>query len=218
MTIAIILANAAVFLWELMLTPYHQNVGLLGFLWELFHAPHLQNAFVQHYAMVPDHLRFTSLLTSMFLHASWLHLISNMWFLWVFGSHIEDVMGSARFLLFYLCCGIASGLVQLATTLHSPVPTLGASGAIAGVMGAFLVLYPRIRVNTLIFIFVFVTIIEIPAAFILIYWFVIQLVSGFFSSGNFNDAGGTAWFAHIGGFLTGLLLIRLFPNTRRYFY
>ena len=200
MTIAIISLNVLVYLWEFIQSPYRQQV------------------FVMHYAMVPDHLRLTTLLTSMFLHAGWVHLIGNMWFLWVFGSHIEDVMGSARFLVFYLLCGVASGAVQLVTTWNSPVPTLGASGAIAGVMGAFLVLYPRVRVNTLIFILFFITTVEIPAAFMLIYWFGIQLVSGLFSSGRFNDSGGTAWFAHIGGFLAGLLLIRLFPNTRRYFY
>ncbi len=154
----------------------------------------------------------------MFLHAGWVHLIGNMWFLWVFGSHIEDVMGSPRFLVFYLLCGVTSGVVQLAMTWNSPIPTLGASGAIAGVMGAFLVLYPRVRVNTLIFILFFITTVEIPAAFMLIYWFGIQLVSGLFSSHGFSDSGGTAWFAHVGGFLAGLLLIRLFPNTRRYFY
>jgi membrane associated rhomboid family serine protease len=174
--------------------------------------------FVMHYAMVPDHLRLSTLLTSMFLHAGWVHLIGNMWFLWVFGSHIEDVMGSARFLAFYLLCGVTSGGVQLVTTWNSPIPTLGASGAIAGVMGAFLVLYPRVRVNTLIFILFFITTVEIPAAFMLIYWFGIQLLSGLFSSRGFSDSGGTAWFAHVGGFLAGLLLIRLFPNTRRYFY
>jgi membrane associated rhomboid family serine protease len=103
-------------------------------------------------------------------------------------------------------------------SIGSPVPTLGASGAIAGIMGAFLVLYPRVRVTTLIFIVFFVTTVEIPAAFMLIYWFVIQLVSGLFSSGAFSDSGGVAWFAHVGGFLAGLFLIRLFPNTRRYFY
>jgi membrane associated rhomboid family serine protease len=200
MTVLVIALNVLVFLWQFTLPPYRENV------------------FVLHYAMVPDHLRLTSLVTSMFLHAGWVHLIGNMWFLWVFGSHIEDVMGGPRFLLFYLTCGVTSAVVQLAMTLHSPVPTLGASGAIAGVMGAFLVLYPRVRVTTLIFIVFFVTTVEIPAAFMLIYWFVIQLVSGLFSSGAFSDSGGTAWFAHVGGFLAGLFLIRLFPNTRRYFY
>jgi len=199
MTGIIIALNAIVFLWELIQTPYRQTL------------------FIKHYAMVPDHLTLTSLLTSMFLHGGWMHLIGNMWFLWVFGSHIEDVMGSARFLLFYLSCGVVSAVVQLAMTLHSPIPTLGASGAIAGVMGAFLVLYPRVRVYSLIFVF-FIFMVEIPAAFMLIYWFGIQLVNGVFLSHGFSDSGGTAWFAHVGGFLAGLFLIRLFPNTRRYFY
>jgi membrane associated rhomboid family serine protease len=193
-------------------------LNTLVFLWTLTQPTYRQNVFIQHYAMVPDHLRLTSLVTSMFLHGGWWHLIGNMWFLWVFGSHIEDVMGAPRFLLFYLTCGVVSAVVQLAMSLGSPVPTLGASGAIAGIMGAFLVLYPRVRVTTLIFIVFFVTTVEIPAAFMLIYWFVIQLVSGLFSSGSFSDSGGVAWFAHVGGFLVGLFLIRLFPNTRRYFY
>jgi membrane associated rhomboid family serine protease len=200
MTVLIIALNTFVFIWTLTQPTYRQNL------------------FIQHYAMVPDHLRLTSLVTSMFLHGGWWHLIGNMWFLWVFGSHIEDVMGAPRFLLFYLTCGVVSAAVQLAMSLGSPVPTLGASGAIAGVMGAFLVLYPRVRVTTLIFIVFFVTTVEIPAAFMLIYWFLIQLVSGLFSSGSFSDSGGVAWFAHVGGFLAGLFLIRLFPNTRRYFY
>jgi rhomboid family protein len=200
MTVMIIALNLFIFIWTQTLPTYSQNL------------------FIQHYAMVPDHLRLTSLVTSMFLHGGWLHVIGNMWFLWVFGSHIEDVMGAPRFLLFYLTCGVVSAVVQLAMSLGSPVPTLGASGAIAGVMGAFLVLYPRVRVTTLIFIVFFVTTVEIPAAFMLIYWFVIQLVSGLFSSGSFSDSGGVAWFAHVGGFLVGLFLIRLFPNTRRYFY
>jgi membrane associated rhomboid family serine protease len=200
MTVIIIALNTFVFLWTRTLPAYSENVFLL------------------HYAMVPDRLRLTSLVTSMFLHGGWWHLIGNMWFLWVFGSHIEDVMGAPRFLLFYLTCGVVSAVVQLAMSLGSPVPTLGASGAIAGVMGAFLVLYPRVRVTTLIFIIFFVTTVEIPAAFMLIYWFLIQLVSGLFSSGSFSDSGGVAWFAHVGGFLVGLFLIRLFPNTRRYFY
>jgi len=186
--------------------------------WTLLQPPVLQTQFIQHYAMVPDHLRLTSLVTSMFLHGGWWHLIGNMWFLWVFGSHIEDVMGAPRFLLFYLVCGVTSATIQLALNLGSPIPTLGASGAIAGIMGAFLVLYPRVRVTTLIFIIFFVTTVEIPAAFMLVYWFVIQLVSGLASSRNFSDSGGVAWFAHVGGFIAGLLLIRLFPNTRRYFY
>jgi membrane associated rhomboid family serine protease len=194
------------------------GLNVFLFVWTLLQPPAQQTQFIQHYALVPDHLRLTSLVSSMFLHGGWWHLIGNMWFLWVFGSHIEDVMGAPRFLLFYLVCGVTSTAVQLALNLGSPIPTLGASGAIAGIMGAFLVLYPRVRVTTLIFIIFFVTTVEIPAAFMLVYWFVIQLVSGLASSRNFSDSGGVAWFAHVGGFIAGLLLIRLFPNTRRYFY
>jgi membrane associated rhomboid family serine protease len=142
-------------------------------------------------------------------------LIGNMWFLWVFGSHIENALGSGRFLFMYLLCGVLSAAVQLVMNLGSPIPTLGASGAIAGVMGAFLVLYPRVRVLTLVFIVFFITTFDIPAAFMLAYWFVIQLVSGLFSAGRFSDAGGVAWFAHVGGFLAGVFLVRLFPVTRR---
>ena len=185
------------------------------FLIEEVQPGYLQNAFIAHYALVPDHLRPYSLITSMFLHGGWLHLIGNMWFLWVFGSHVEDALGSARFLVFYLVSGIASGLVQLIMSLGSPIPTIGASGAIAGVMGAFLVLYPRVRVLTLIFIVVFITTIEIPAAFMLIYWFAIQLISGLSSVGSFSDQGGVAWFAHVGGFLAGILLLKVFIGSRR---
>lgn len=193
------------------------TLNVLVRVWEFLQPPYRDEVFVIHYAMVPDHLHLTTLLTSMFLHAGWVHLIGNMWFLWVFGSHIEDVMGAPRFLLFYLTCGVSASLVQFAASPNSPAPVLGASGAIAGIMGAFLVLYPRVRVKTLIFVF-FILYFEIPAAFILVYWFVIQLVNGFASAHNFSDSGGVAFFAHIGGFLTGLFLIRLFPNTRRYFY
>jgi len=197
-------------------------LNVVVFLFEDFQPGYRQNAFIAHYALVPDHLRPFSLLTSMFLHGGWLHLIGNMWFLWVFGSHVEDAMGPARFLVFYLISGILSGMVQLAMSLGSPVPTIGASGAIAGVMGGFLMLYPRARVVTLVILIVFITTVELPAAVMLIYWFVIQLVSGLTSFNSFNatDQGGVAWFAHVGGFLAGLLLVRVFQsnNRRRYIY
>jgi membrane associated rhomboid family serine protease len=187
------------------------------FLVEVAQPAYLQSSFIQHYALVPDRLHFTALVTSMFLHGGWFHLIGNMWFLWVFGSHIEDALGSAKFLVFYLICGIASAMVQLMLNLGSPVPTLGASGAIAGVMGAFLILYPRVRVVTLIFIIFFITTVDIPAAFMLLYWFAIQLISGLSSAGSFTDSGGVAWFAHVGGFLSGVVLVRVFPRVRRRF-
>lgn len=190
-------------------------VNVLCFLFETVQPSYLQSSFITHYALVPDRLHPTALVTSMFLHGGWLHLIGNMWFLWVFGSHVEDVLGSAKFIVFYLICGIASGLVQVMINLGSPIPTIGASGAIAGVMGAFLMLYPRARVVTLIFIIFFITTIDIPAAFMLIYWFAIQLLSGLSSVSSLTDAGGVAWFAHVGGFLCGILLIRVFSSQRR---
>jgi membrane associated rhomboid family serine protease len=189
-------------------------LNVLCFFFELSEPNYVRTAFIEHYGLVPDQLRLTSLITSMFLHGGWLHLLGNMWFFWVFGSHVEDAIGSAKFLFFYLLCGIAAGIVQLITSLGSPVPTIGASGAIAGVMGGFLLLYPRVRVVTLIFIVFFITTIEIPAAFMLLYWFAIQLLSGLGSYGNISDAGGVAWFAHVGGFLFGLLLVRLFATSR----
>jgi membrane associated rhomboid family serine protease len=194
-------------------------INTVCFLFEIVQPGYMQSGFIAHYALVPDHLRPFSLLTSMFLHGGWLHLIGNMWFLWVFGSHVEDALGSFRFLVFYLIAGVVSGFVQLMLNLGSPVPTIGASGAIAGVMGAFLILYPRARVVTLIFIVVFITTVEIPAAFMLIYWFAIQLISGLTSFSSFTDQGGVAWFAHVGGFLAGILLVKMFARRRpRYSY
>jgi membrane associated rhomboid family serine protease len=190
------------------------GINLFCFLFEIAQPPYLERAFVDRYALVPDHFRASALLTSMFLHGGWMHLIGNMWFLWVFGSHVEEALGSAKFTLFYLLGGIASAFVQFILNLGSPIPTLGASGAIACVMGGFLLLYPRARIVTLVFIIVFITTVELPAAFMLVYWFAIQLLSGIGSLSTFTDQGGVAWFAHVGGFLAGLLLIRLFAGSR----
>lgn len=194
-------------------------VNTLAFLYEMSMPIYIRDRFIEHYALIPEQLHLTTFLTSMFLHGGWLHLIGNMWFLWVFGSHIEDAMGSGKFLIFYLISGVASAAVQFAISLGSPVPTIGASGAIAGVMGAFLILYPRVRVVTLIFIVVFVTTVDLPAAFMLIYWFALQLLSGLGSLTSVSQAQGIAWFAHVGGFLAGILLVRVFQgNRRRYSY
>ncbi|HTU45644.1 MAG TPA: rhomboid family intramembrane serine protease [Bryobacteraceae bacterium] len=193
-------------------------VNVLCFFFEISLPPEARELFIEHWGLVPDQLHLSTLVTSMFLHGGWLHLIGNMWFFWVFGSHIEDAIGSPKFLVFYLLSGIASAVVQFVTSFGSPIPTIGASGAIAGIMGAFLMLYPRVRVVTLVFIIVFITTLELPAALMLLYWFAIQLVSGLSSFGAIaSNAGGVAWFAHVGGFLFGLLLIRLFaPNRTRY--
>lgn len=141
------------------------------------------------------------------MHIGWFHLLSNMLTLYIFGDNVEDRMGSFPFLIFYLLSGLAAGLLQTFTSLNSIVPILGASGAIAGVLGAYMFLYPRARVVTLIFIFIIPWFVEIPALFYLAFWFISQLFSGIAS---FGAAGGVAWWAHIGGFLFGLLLGRLF--------
>ena len=149
------------------------------------------------------------LITSMFLHGGWMHLIGNMWFLWLFGNNVEDSMGHLRFIAFYLLTGLAAALGQVIADPDSIVPMVGASGAISGVMGAYLVLYPRVKVYTLVPIFIFFTSIALPAWAMLGYWFVLQLVSGLFSSG---EMGGVAFWAHIGGFVAGVVLVKLFAR------
>jgi membrane associated rhomboid family serine protease len=186
-------------------------INLFTLVYENALPEYAQRVFVWRYALIPDQFHQSSLITSMFLHGGWFHLIGNMWFLWVFGSYLEEALGSARYLAFYLISGVASALVQLFVSFGSSVPTVGASGAIAGVMGAFLYLYPRARVITLVF-FIFITTIELPAAFMLLYWFAIQLVSGLGSLTARSQGQGIAWFAHVGGFLAGLLFVRLFAN------
>jgi rhomboid family protein len=173
--------------------------------------------FVERWGIVPDQIsgHVYALLTSMFLHGGWLHLLGNMMFLWVFGRNVEDLIGSGPYLVFYLVCGVAAGVMQVVTSPYSRVPTIGASGAIAGVMGAYLIKFPRARIVTLVPIIVFITTMEIPAWIMLVWWFVIQIFSGFGSLATANyTGGGTAWFAHIGGFVAGMLLIRKFPAKR----
>lgn len=170
------------------------------------------------YGIVPYRFQFRTLITSMFLHGSWLHLIGNMWFLWIFGKAIEDLLNHGRFLLFYLLCGVVAGYIQVATQPYSPVPTVGASGAIAGVMGGYLVKFPRARITTLVPIIIFITTVDLPAAFLLLYWFVIQFFSGLGSLSHVSLGGGIAWFAHVGGFVAGMILISLMPTRPRFRY
>lgn len=192
-------------------------VNVLVFLFELSLQSDSRNRFISYYGIVPDRLRWTSLLTSMFIHGGFLHIAGNMWFLWIFGRGIEDLLGHARYLIFYLLCGLAAAFVHVIVNSNSPVPTVGASGAIAGIMGAYLIKFPRARIVTLVPIFVFITTLEIPAAFLLLYWFVIQFFSGFGSIWEMQQSGGdVAWFAHIGGFLAGMGLILTMPAKPRY--
>ena len=148
--------------------------------------------------------------TSMFLHGGWFHLIGNMWFLWVFGNNIEDSMGHIRFVVFYLLCGLAAAALQVAMSPSSAIPMLGASGAIGGVMGAYVVLYPKVRVHMLIFLGFFVTTIAVPAYLMLGYWFLLQLLGGIPSLAR--EGGGVAFWAHVGGFVAGAAVIKLFRN------
>jgi membrane associated rhomboid family serine protease len=150
----------------------------------------------------------SSLFTSMFMHGGWFHIVGNMWFLWVFGDNVEDVMGPFRFVAFYVLCGLAAAIAQIVTDVSSTLPMVGASGAIGGVMGAYALLFPRARVNTLIFLGFYVTTIGVPAVFMLGYWFLIQLLGGLPALGSAE--GGVAFWAHIGGFVGGLALIYAF--------
>ncbi|MDZ7373859.1 MAG: rhomboid family intramembrane serine protease [candidate division KSB1 bacterium] len=206
--------------------------NLLIFLYEVSLGRHLQD-FLMTYGVVPAKVLYLlrkepwnvveivgPFFTSMFLHGGWMHVIGNMWFLWIFGDNVEDRLGHFRYLVFYLLCGLVAGLVHYMLNPTSGVPTVGASGAIAGVMGAYYLLYPRARVLTLVPLFFFVEIIEIPAFFFLGLWFVIQLVQGAFSLATVDTlTGGVAWWAHVGGFAAGAVLVNVFKRrTYRRFY
>jgi membrane associated rhomboid family serine protease len=166
---------------------------------------------VQGLTCEPGGLTWGALFTSMFLHGGWFHLIGNMWFLWIFGNNVEDSMGHVRFLVFYLLTGLAAAGAHIYTDAGSPVPIVGASGAISGIMGAYLALYPRVRVHTLFIIVIIIRVIPIPAWVMLGYWFVIQLLSGTSTAGG---GGGIAFWAHVGGFVAGLLLVKPFENRQ----
>jgi membrane associated rhomboid family serine protease len=159
-----------------------------------------------------DPINVLTPITSMFLHGGWMHLLGNGLFLWVFGNNVEDSMGRLRFIVFYLLCGLCAAAAQAAVNPASAVPMVGASGAISGVLGAYLVLYPRVRVNVLVIIVIFIQIISLPAYLVLLLWIGWQILSGLPQLGALPEAGGTAFFAHIGGFAAGLLLIKLFEN------
>jgi membrane associated rhomboid family serine protease len=213
--VLIIIVNVLVFFWELSLGASGQldaAIEVFGFV------PRRFFGWEQAGGAPLDPWRFVPLVTANFLHGGWLHIIGNMWFLGVFGDNVEDRLGHFRFLLFYLLCGAASMLVQGAVLPTSRVPAIGASGAIAGVLGAYLVLYPGARVRTLVFIFL----VDLPAVVFLGFWFLTQLLSGTASltPGAGVAASGVAWWAHVGGFVVGMGLCVLFrkdeaPRPRR---
>ena len=195
-TTGIIVANAVIFLYKVYLDPFTRN-GL-----------------VAEWGLTPSRFALPTLLTYMFLHGTWFHVISNLWLLWIFGDNVEALLGKGYYLLFYLLCGVAAGLLQMAVSPDSRLPIVGASGALAGVMGAYLVKFPHARITTLLFA-IFIFTVEAPAALILIIWFVMQVISGIWTFGQFAQ-GGVAWFAHVGGFVAGALLILVLPTARPY--
>ena len=196
-TVTIIVVNALVFVFELRLP--------------LTDRAH----FIEVYGIVPASVGAQSLLTSMFLHGGWLHFLGNMLYLWIFGDNVEDRVGHGRFIGFYLTCGLAATLAQVVGNPTSVVPIVGASGAIAGVMGAYFVLFPRSRVLTLLPLFIVWELIEVPAILFLGFWFLLQLLSGVGSVGAGQDVSGIAFWAHIAGFATGAVAIFFFRRPER---
>ncbi len=209
-TMLLVAANLAVFLYQVSLGPRaeQQLVFELGMI--PARIPALFDGRLP-LSLAGLDAAFSPLLTSMFLHGGWLHLLGNMLFLWIFGDNVEDCFGHLKYLLFYVFCGVGAGLTHSVFNLNSTLPSIGASGAISGVMGAYIVLYPRARVLTLVPLLFFFTV-RLPAMFILGYWFLIQFLSGVGSLGM-RDAGGVAFWAHIGGFALGALVTRAVRHT-----
>lgn len=206
-TISLIGLNVLVFLYELSLQVI---------------SPRALDTFILAAGMVPYQIThgvdirppnivpiYLTVFTAMFMHGNWLHIGSNMLYLWIFGNNIEDAMGPIRYLLYYLVCGLGAATLQIFVNPNSQIPNIGASGAIAGVLGGYIMLYPQAEIDTLVFFFYIIRIVRVPALILLGYWILIQLFSGVASLGT-PDVGGIAYFAHIGGFITGLALVRLF--------
>ena len=194
-------------------------INVLVFLFEVSLDPYSRNDFISVYGLVPDQFSLQSMLTSMFLHGGWMHLLGNMWFLWIFGDNIEDILGPAKYLLFYLLCGAAAAMAQVAANPDSRIAMVGASGAIAGVMGAYMVKFPHSRILSLITVIFFFTTIEVPAWLMLIWWFFIQFFNGVGTIGRSHiseSGGGVAFLAHVGGFVAGVALIYLLVPRQRY--
>ncbi|MCB1195906.1 rhomboid family intramembrane serine protease [bacterium] len=212
-TYSIIGINIFIFILELIMRKHFVAGDQLGnFFLQFGIVPtrYSNREIAQHYIFIEQLIPF---FTSMFLHGGWIHIIGNMWTLYIFGDNVEDFLGHGKYLVFYIVCGVLSGLFHLLTNLNSHIPTIGASGAIAGIMGAYIILYPHARVLVILPIFLFVEVFEVSAYFFLGFWFIIQFFNGTFSLGTASLYGGVAWWAHIGGFIAGLLIIL---STKRY--
>ncbi|MGC2855941.1 rhomboid family intramembrane serine protease [Novispirillum sp. DQ9] len=206
-TITLIVLCIVVFLWQVSLperAAFAATIGYGAIPAVLFGQAHLPPAL----EAVPP---FATLLTSMFLHGGWLHIIGNMLYLWTFGNNVEDSMGHGRFVLFYLLCGIAAALAHAVQDIQSTVPMIGASGAISGVLGAYLLLYPRARILVLVWLGLFVTTVKVPAMVVLGFWILLQLVNLGIAAAS-EDSGGVAWMAHLGGFVAGMVLLPVFKK------
>jgi membrane associated rhomboid family serine protease len=193
-------------------------LNTLAWIFELSLDRDTLNAFLYRYGVVPAYFSAPTLVSSMFLHGGWSHFLGNMWYLWIFGDNVEDRMGHGRFVAFYLLCGIAAALGQTFIDPESRLPTIGASGAIAGIMGAYFVLYPHSRIVTLVPIFFFIHIMEVPAILFLGVWFLLQFVSGVGSiaaATGGEPAGGIAFWAHVAGFIAGLGGVLVFRRPER---
>lgn len=202
-TWVLIALNVVAFLFELLLDQ-------MGYLDTLIYSAGVVPATI---SSAPLSLGVPTLFTSMFLHGGWTHLLGNMLYLWIFGDNIEDRMGHGRFLVFYLLGGVVAAVAQVLTSPHSTVPMVGASGAIAAVLGAYLLEYPNARVRSLLLLGYFIRLVNVPAVIVLGLWFVLQFFSGFLSL-SVMESGGVAYFAHVGGFIAGLLLIKPFTIGR----
>ncbi|MEO8277795.1 MAG: rhomboid family intramembrane serine protease [Thermoanaerobaculia bacterium] len=206
-TIAIIAANTLVYLYQLTLP--QEGLASLFYLFGVVPARLSDPAWAGSVGIPATAFGgYTTFLSSLFLHGGFLHLAFNMWTLWIFGDNVEDRLGRFRYVVFYLGCGVAAGIAQALVDPRSTAPTIGASGAIAGVLGAYLLLYPHARVLTLIPIVIYPLFVQLPALVFLGLWFLLQLWSGVSAFGQGPGAGGVAWWAHVGGFLTGMLLLK----------
>jgi membrane associated rhomboid family serine protease len=222
LTVALIVANILLFIQDRLTGSY--TPMLVETARGMVRVNHFTGGLSADFALVPARLLAEPLtvwfqvVTSMFLHGNWLHIGSNMLYLWIFGNNIEDALGKFRFLVFYFCCGIAAAGAQVLSAPQSTIPMVGASGAVAGVMGAYLILYPHARILTLLPIFFFFTFIEVPAYLIIGYWALLQFISAEWISSGQAARGGIAYFAHIGGFVAGIIGLYLLGGTRRKSY
>jgi membrane associated rhomboid family serine protease len=206
-TIGIIVLNILIFLFEVA-----SQSGIKDVTYAYGAIPHYILTFEKNQPVHPA----LTIFSSMFMHGGFFHLGGNMLYLWIFGNNIEDRLGHIRFIFFYIFCGIVSAYAYAVTNSHSLIPMIGASGAVSGILGAYLLLFPRTHVHTLVFLGFFITTVRIPALIVIGFWAILQFVNGLLSTG-LNEGGGVAWFAHIGGFLIGLLTIKLWlPKRTKY--